>query len=200
MKSMIEQPLCLRFTNTLNWRLSLHPEEGLNNYADLISWCQRVGICNGSTARRLIRKSAGARRKADSVYARSIRLRETIYRIFAEAGSSRKPRFQDLKVLSSFFQQALSRLRIEPKAGRYHLTWKDSEDELVGVLWTIVQSAVDLLISPEFRQARMCPGKGCGWLFVDQSRNGMRKWCDMRDCGNRVKAQRHYRKNRKARA
>jgi predicted RNA-binding Zn ribbon-like protein len=189
---MKEQPLCIRFVNTLNWRLSAHPEEGLKDYVDLISWSRRARVWNGGTARRLISKSADARRKADSVHAQSIRLRETIYRIFVEAGKSRKPRSEDLKVLSLFFQRALSRLRIVPKAGRYRLTWKDSEDEPVGVLWPIVQSAVDLLISPEFSQVRMCPGKGCGWLFVDKSRNGMRKWCDMKDCGNREKARRHY--------
>lgn len=189
---MIEQPLCLRFVNTLNWRLSPHPKEGLEGYADLVSWGRRVGIRNGSAARRLIRKSANARRKAESIYAQSIRLRETIYRIYAEAGRSRKPRSGDLKVLSLFFRQALSRLQIVPKAGRYRLTWKDPTDELDGVLWPLVQSAVDLLTSSEFRQVRMCPGKGCGWLFLDNSRNGMRKWCDMKDCGNRAKARRHY--------
>lgn len=194
---MKEQPLCIRFVNTLNWRLSAHPVEGLKDYSDLISWSRRSGIVSGNEARRLIGKSGSARKKADSVHAQSIRLRETVYRIFAEAGKSRKPRSKDLKVLSLFFQRALSRLRIVPKADRYRLTWKDSEDEPVGVLWPIVQSAVDLLISPEFSHVRMCPGKGCGWLFVDKSRNGMRKWCDMRDCGNRVKAQRHYRKIRK---
>jgi predicted RNA-binding Zn ribbon-like protein len=35
---------------------------------------------------------------------------------------------------------------------------------------------------------------GCGWLFVDESRNGSRRWCSMKDCGNRAKARRHYRK------
>jgi predicted RNA-binding Zn ribbon-like protein len=32
----------------------------------------------------------------------------------------------------------------------------------------------------------------CGWLFMDDSKNGSRRWCSMRSCGNRAKAQRHY--------
>ena len=32
----------------------------------------------------------------------------------------------------------------------------------------------------------------CGWLFLDRSKNRSRAWCDMRVCGNRAKASRHY--------
>ena len=28
---------------------------------------------------------------------------------------------------------------------------------------------------------------GCGWLFLDRSRNGSRRWCAMEDCGTRAK-------------
>lgn len=31
----------------------------------------------------------------------------------------------------------------------------------------------------------------CGWLFVDSSRGGRRRWCSMSACGNREKVSRH---------
>jgi predicted RNA-binding Zn ribbon-like protein len=34
------------------------------------------------------------------------------------------------------------------------------------------------------------------WLFVDESKNGTRRWCDMTACGNRAKARRHYLRSR----
>jgi predicted RNA-binding Zn ribbon-like protein len=34
-----------------------------------------------------------------------------------------------------------------------------------------------------------CPR--CGWLFMDMSRGGKRRWCNMRLCGNREKVSRH---------
>jgi len=37
---------------------------------------------------------------------------------------------------------------------------------------------------------------GCGWLFLDETRNRSRRWCSMKDCGNRAKARRHYRRRR----
>jgi len=39
-------------------------------------------------------------------------------------------------------------------------------------------------------------GAGCGWLFLDSSRNHTRRGCDMRVCGNRAKARRHYERQR----
>jgi hypothetical protein len=49
---------------------------------------------------------------------------------------------------------------------------------------------VELLRSssnPEWKRVKACPGPGCRWVFVDRSRNGSRRWCQMSECGNRAK-------------
>ena len=56
------------------------------------------------------------------------------------------------------------------------------------------RSALMLLSRPEPERLKICPN--CEWLFLDRSRNRSRAWCDMAVCGNRVKASRHYRRNR----
>lgn len=63
-------------------------------------------------------------------------------------------------------------------------------------------TAVDLLRTIDLRQLKQCPlaEGGCGWLFLDRSRNGSRRWCSMRDCGTHVKAQRLTARRRAARA
>jgi predicted RNA-binding Zn ribbon-like protein len=43
---------------------------------------------------------------------------------------------------------------------------------------------------------RRCANDKCLWLFIDRSKAGTRRWCDMAACGNRAKAQRHYRNSR----
>jgi hypothetical protein len=47
---------------------------------------------------------------------------------------------------------------------------------------------------------KMCPGENCGWLFLDETKNGRRTWCRMEGCGNRAKAARHYARQRETRA
>ncbi|MER9593357.1 CGNR zinc finger domain-containing protein [Mesorhizobium sp. M0244] len=58
-------------------------------------------------------------------------------------------------------------------------------------------SALSLLRDDTIARLRICPN--CSWLFVDRSRNSSRLWCDMAVCGNRQKANRHYRRRTAAR-
>ncbi len=51
-------------------------------------------------------------------------------------------------------------------------------------------SALSLLSKFGVSRVKVCPN--CNWLFLDNSRNGSRVWCDMAVCGNRQKARRHY--------
>jgi predicted RNA-binding Zn ribbon-like protein len=46
------------------------------------------------------------------------------------------------------------------------------------------------------RRLRIC--RNCNWLFIDRSRNGSRRWCDMAVCGNRQKARRYYHRRKPA--
>jgi predicted RNA-binding Zn ribbon-like protein len=63
-------------------------------------------------------------------------------------------------------------------------------------------AAVDLLTGPETGRIKRCPVEqgGCGWVFVDRSRNSSRTWCRMADCGTAVKARRLTERRRQARA
>ncbi|MCY1144151.1 CGNR zinc finger domain-containing protein [Actinoplanes sp. Pm04-4] len=40
---------------------------------------------------------------------------------------------------------------------------------------------------PGWPRVKACHALDCGWVFQDASRNAARRWCDMRDCGNRAK-------------
>ena len=64
------------------------------------------------------------------------------------------------------------------------------------MLGRILVSAVELLTSPRRERVRTCGAETCLWLFLDTSKNGSRRWCDMNQCGNRTKARRFYRRQR----
>ena len=66
------------------------------------------------------------------------------------------------------------------------------------ILWPVARSAGELLISDKLDRVRQCADdRGCGYLFVDTSRNRSRRWCSMESCGNRAKAHRHYQRQQK---
>lgn len=49
---------------------------------------------------------------------------------------------------------------------------------------------------PGIDRIKECPYPQCGRLFLDQSKNRSRRWCEMSMCGNRTKARRHYRRGK----
>ena len=60
-------------------------------------------------------------------------------------------------------------------------------DRIVGAAaWAMF----DLLRSPDVARLKQCPPDDCRWLFIDRTRNGSRRWCDMATCGNRAKQRR----------
>lgn len=59
---------------------------------------------------------------------------------------------------------------------------------LENALTSVARSAAELLGGPDAARIRQCGREPCTRLYVDLSRGGTRRWCDMRECGNREKA------------
>jgi len=191
--------LCLDFANTVSKRPSDHPEELLNSYGDLVSWSQQAGLAAEREVRALLQGAKRHPATAAAVLERAIALREAIYRIFSAVAGERAARASDLATLNAALAEALPRLGIVPKGNRFAWEWTANGQRLDRMLWPVTQSAADLLTSRELPQVRECEAQNCGWLFMDRSRNRSRRWCDMKVCGNRAKARRHYERKRAGR-
>lgn len=188
--------LCLDFANTLSWRTSGKPEEKLGSYAALVEWGQKAGIVSARQARAMFK----AAQPSKGIMKRAIRLRESIYRIFATQAAGRRALPSDLAILNETVREALGHLQLVPNAQAFAWRWPAGSDAARRILWTVARSAAELLTSDHLRAVRECAGEGCGWLFLDLSRNRSRRWCAMSDCGNREKARRHYQRVRQVRA
>ena len=62
------------------------------------------------------------------------------------------------------------------------------------LLAPVIWSAGDLVVAAGNRRIRRCANEECLWMFIDESKSGTRRWCQMSACGNRAKARRHYSK------
>jgi predicted RNA-binding Zn ribbon-like protein len=185
--------LSLDFVNTVDWRTSEQPEELLKSYSDLVRWSQHTGLLTATQARHISREATRHSAEADGVLDRAKDLRETLFRIFSAIAAGRKPAKADLELLNAKLREALSHLRLAPTADGCDWEWADAEDRLDRMLWAVARATGELLTDADGRaQLRECANEGCGWLFVDTSRNKSRRWCSMGVCGNRVKARRHY--------
>jgi predicted RNA-binding Zn ribbon-like protein len=190
--------LCLDFANTLDWHASPHPVEGLSEYADLVHWAARIGLLTELHARQLAKRAATRPQPARAALRQAVALREAIYRTFSTRANGRKPSVEDLGLLSARAADAQAQLRLTQTADGFAWRLVVSDEALDSPLLAIARSAADLLTSPLGDRVGECADdRGCGWLFLDTSRNHSRRWCAMKDCGNRAKARRHYQRGLK---
>ncbi len=185
--------LCLDFANTADWHARPDPEEGLKTYPALVSWSLDAGILSAADADKLVRDATRQPSQAEEVLARALELREAIYQIFASLASGAQAPPKDLAVLNRQLSHTMHHGRLIPKKNGFMWDVTGNKDDLDWMLNVVVHSAAELLTSGELDRVKMCADdRGCGWLFLDTSRNKSRRWCDMKDCGNRAKAKRFY--------
>jgi predicted RNA-binding Zn ribbon-like protein len=189
----------LDFVNTLDDRFAEgSPNELLSRYADLLSFAQQAGILDTPQIKVLAAKkeSAAAAKALRSAH----ELREALAAFFyaAELPRSHKASVPDLKTLERHFLRAdahreLIRSRSPNPSGetpRAAWRWGRFAAELELPVWVLARSAAQLLTSSAMDQVHLCRSETCRWLFYDTSKNHSRRWCDMKVCGNRMKARR----------
>jgi predicted RNA-binding Zn ribbon-like protein len=184
--------LCLEFANTLDWHASDRPTETLHRYQDFLGWAAAHGVVSRRQVDALASRARREPQTAVAVYRRATALREAVYRICTALIAGTRPARGDASVLNEELQRALPRYRVD--FGAEGPAWRPAgqSPELDLPLWALVQSAAELLLSESLRgRIGQCadPG-GCGWLFLDLSKNRSRRWCSIRDCGNRAKQRR----------
>jgi predicted RNA-binding Zn ribbon-like protein len=184
--------LCLDFANTVDDRITDHPLELLTDYGRVLQWGEEAGVITVKTAQRLRHLASEAPGNALTTLRTSIQLRDTIYDIFTAIGHRRAIPNTALTVLNKSVRQAAQHAQIVRVNRRFTWEWIDPENNLESVLWPISRAAAELLNGEEIGYVRQCASETCSVLFVDQTKNHRRRWCDMRICGSRDKARRYY--------
>lgn len=192
---LIAGDLCLDFANTLNGHTELSGHEYLHDYRDLVLWGRHAEVLSLRDSRELLKQAEAEPSDAENVFRKAITLRETIFRIFSALAFRRKPADADIDQLNQVWQDAQRHAQLMPSSTGFILGW-DDEPSLEGTSRRIALAAINLLTSERTKRIGRCSGDGCDWLFLDTSRNHLRRWCSMDECGNRAKMRRRQqRKN-----
>jgi predicted RNA-binding Zn ribbon-like protein len=195
---------CLDFVNTLAWRLTDRPVEYLGSYEDLLAWGRQAGLLAPEETEALSGRAATHPEEARGTLSRAVALREAVHRVLSAAIAGESQDESDLSALNRELSRALSRLRVVPAASDVYVwAWdRGGEDgggpPLERPLWPVVRSAAELLTSPKLGRVKVCGGEGCGWIFLDESRNASRRWCESRDCGNRERVRQYLARKKRA--
>ena len=191
----------LDLVNTVDWTSRGPEQERLTDFDRLTEWAEGAGVLSPKFAAALRRKAAAKPREAEAVHRRTLQARQVLARVFGAIAQG-KPAGDGLNDFNRLLGQALEHMRVAPATGgraggsKLRLGWEDLESRLDSVIWPVVWSAASLIASDEAAQIRICGGPDCGWMYVDRSRNGLRRWCQMATCGTREKSRRRYHRTR----
>jgi predicted RNA-binding Zn ribbon-like protein len=192
---------CLDFVNTVDWTESgqAHEGERLLEYRDLVRWALGAGVLSTRDARSIASHAKQHPESAGQALAAALKLRLVLKRLLTRLATGKRAPASGLADFNRQLSRAASRLEVTNDPGGFDWSWSGTADDLTAVLWPVTWSAANLLTSADIALLRMCSGDGCGWLFLDRSRNRKRRWCEMEVCGNRAKARRHYARQRRTR-
>jgi predicted RNA-binding Zn ribbon-like protein len=188
--SRIGGHVALDFANTAGWHASPEGDEHLEGYEDVVEWAGLVGVLPPRVRAALKRRAARRPREAAQALARAIEWREVVYRIFARLAHGRTPDSEDVASLHAARLEALRQAAPEWREGRLTLRWPDDKVDLLRPVHPVMVAAAELLASGDLTRLRQCGNDPCGWLFLDRSRNGTRRWCSSQDCGNASRVRR----------
>lgn len=174
----------LDFANTAGWHAGDNRVEHLTSYEEWLAWLRRYDHQLSARATPLAREAARYPARASRALRDIIVSRELVFRIFTAIAHRRSPSPADLESLHLARVSALSSAEPRWERGRLTLHWKEASADLRSPLHPILLAASDLLTAPEIGRLRQCANHPCGWLFLDQSKNGSRRWCSSADCGN----------------
>jgi predicted RNA-binding Zn ribbon-like protein len=183
--------LSLEFANTADWHASHQPVERLHSYGDLVRWAGQNHVFSPAEIQSLLAQAEVRPDQAAGVLSGAIDLREAIYGIFSATAAGQTPTDGDLIILNKALPEALRHLQVAQVEPGFTWTWPVDTQALEAMLWPVAHSAAALLTSDLLNRVKECPDdRGCGFLFLDMSKNNSRRWCRMESCGNRAKVRR----------
>ena len=196
--------ISLDFINTVGgMRGSWNPRDRLLGYDDLVYWAEQVGLIDARRAAALYARASREPEQAAAAHAEAIRCREALHDVAVAAVDGRASPAPALEIVNAWIADALARRRLRPAApGRFEAALED-DGALLSFLRPVALDAEELL-EREFSQGLVgiCEERlvgRCAWLFLDTTRNHSRRFCSMKECGNRAKQRRHYQRAKGAR-
>jgi predicted RNA-binding Zn ribbon-like protein len=188
------------FVNTVDWTSRGPERDRLTSVERLLEWAEGAGILTRRAAAALRAQARANPGQAAAAHRSAIAARQVLWALFGAIAEGR-PTAAALDDFNRLFARVLPHLRVTAARPQHkgertlELGWDQLGESLDSVLWPVLWAAAQLIVSPEIHQIRICGSIDCGWMYVDRSRNGLRRWCQMETCGTLEKNRRRYQRS-----
>jgi predicted RNA-binding Zn ribbon-like protein len=195
-RDLVGGHVAIDLVNTVTAR-NADPIDWLDGYERLLEWADLTGVFPRGTVRLLGRRGRADPVAAERALAHGRDLRETLHTILTAMIQGHAVPQEVLHRYERHVKDAVAHAAMSTVAGHVvlELTLDGSGLELLN--HELAWRSLDLLREVSLTRTRVCAGDRCGWLFIDRSKGGRRRWCDMATCGNTAKSRRHYRRGRR---
>ena len=187
------EELSIKFVNTVAWRLRDPAEDRVASPEAVLKWLLDARLVDRSSFLKIKARWKRAPREGKAFFEAAVELREAIYSLFVARIEDKKMDSAATGILNMHLAGSMRNLALI--SSQKGLEWKTSSGTIApeALLRPIAWSAAGLLTGPRAQRVKQCQDeRGCGWLFIDESRAQNRRWCSMGDCGNLAKSRRHY--------
>lgn len=171
------------------------PRDLLPDLSALASWLVQAGAIDRSTARRALAKWEG-RRSGDGVVEQARAFRAALCRLADAAANGRRLPRATLDGINRLLARGTGLTQVVSDEHGFTTRRGLRLDQPVDLLVPVAEAAADLLCHADLGRIRRCAHPACVLYFLDGTKNGTRRWCDMRTCGNRANAAAYYRRQR----
>jgi predicted RNA-binding Zn ribbon-like protein len=179
----------LDFVNTVTGR-DQAPRDWLDSYSRLLEWAAKVQLLPQSTLRDLARRARGSPAAAKSALGRAKKLREALFHLTKAVVAGEAPTKAALAMLREHWIKGTEAHDLRFADDRVFAALRNDAADLDLVAAMIAYRMVQNVLATPAGRLRICQGPNCSWLFIDSSKAGRRRWCDMAVCGNAAKSRR----------
>lgn len=185
------------FTNTISNRNDPDYFDYLATYDDFIQWTDKIGLLPKGRIHVIDAFSKKHARKSVDTLRQVIEVREVVFNLFSSMAQHQKVSKETLSTFNEFLSEALSNMCLEIGRTQVITSFNVSEKALLKEpLYLLIKNAFDILSTQSFERIKECPT--CKWLFLDTTKNGKRRWCNMQVCGSNDKAKRYYHRKKES--
>ena len=66
-------------------------------------------------------------------------------------------------------------VKLEFSGNTFMISYQKEPIQLISPIWLVLKSLYDMLTEDQISRIKEYPA--CGWVFLDETRNGKRRWC-----------------------
>jgi predicted RNA-binding Zn ribbon-like protein len=182
--------LVLDFINTVHDRTEATLRDYLLAPQDCLYWARKKSLVSPVEYRKLQSLLEANRNGSDEWFSNVLMLRECLYQIFSAVAQKKRVQSGDLQFFNGYLSRYFSHLKISFDRDRFTEGWDFDAPALEHIFAPIIKDGRRLMLEESMDKIKECPN--CGWLFIDTSKNGRRRWCSMDTCGSMVKSLDYY--------